>query len=361
MQTQPLTRVLLLANDFESAHGLREAALRVGLPVDINQVATREEFLGNIRKSRPTLAVANLGGVQTLPLLGALEGAREADPPVPVVVIGNEAVDSPEALAAIRRGAADYLLASDLQRLPIIVERLARERATAGEVRAAVEPQRTSQVLRENQKLITIGRLAGSIAHEINNPLESITNLLYLLEAIPGMPEAANKYLTLAQRELDRVVQITKQTLNFYRETPVAVRLQPSELIEEVLVLYGRRIEEKQLQIIREYDSQETVSVFPGEMRQVFSNLITNAIEASSQGGKLRLRVRNARQWSDSGILGLRVSVGDSGSGIPASVRGRLGEPFFTTKGQRGTGLGLWVTQTILERYGGHLQLCSST
>jgi signal transduction histidine kinase len=215
-----------------------------------------------------------------------------------------------------------------------------------------------TDVLRENQKLITLGRLAASIAHEINNPLESITNLLYLMEQ-----EASGKtaeYLKLAQRELSRVVQISKQTLTFSRETSVAVRVQLSELIEEVLGLHARRIGDKNLRVVRQYESYEQITVFPGEMRQVMSNLISNAIEATPARGRIVIRIRAARRWSGHGARGLRLSIGDNGSGIPEEVRNRLGEPFFTTKGQSGTGLGLWVTQSILSRYGGSLRLRSS-
>lgn len=216
-----------------------------------------------------------------------------------------------------------------------------------------------TEVLRENQKLITLGRLAASIAHEINNPLESITNLLYLIEQ-----EATGKnaeYLKLAQRELSRVVQISKQTLTFSRETAMPVRVQLPELIEEVLGLHARRIREKDLRLVRQYESYENITVFPGEMRQVISNLVSNAIEASSSRGRIVIRIRPARRWSRHGARGLRLSIGDNGSGIPKEVRDRLGEPFFTTKGQSGTGLGLWVTQSILGRYGGDLRLRSST
>jgi two-component system NtrC family sensor kinase len=215
--------------------------------------------------------------------------------------------------------------------------------------------------LRENQKLVTIGRLTASIAHEINNPLESVTNLLYLLDMVPNLPDAAHQYLDLAQKELGRVVQIARQTLNFYRETAAPVRTHLSVLLDEVLVLYSRRIAEKKLEVVRQFIYDEPVMVYPGEMRQVFSNLVTNAIEASSPGGKLRLRTHRTRQWSDHEVIGIRVSVADTGTGIDRGLRHRLGEPFFTTKGQRGTGLGLWVTQSIIRRYGGNLQLHSST
>ena len=218
-----------------------------------------------------------------------------------------------------------------------------------------------TSVLRENQKLIAIGRLTASIAHEINNPLESISNLLFLLDREDGLSSNAQSYLALAQQELGRVVQISKQTLNFYRETSSPVFVHADQLLEEVLVLYRRRIEEKQLHIRREYDSQQVVKVFPGEMRQVLSNLIVNAIEASPDGGTLWLRLRSAPQWPDGGIRGLRITIADNGSGIDPAIRRNLGVPFVTTKGHQGTGLGLWVSMSIIRRHGGKLQAHSCT
>jgi two-component system, NtrC family, sensor kinase len=235
--------------------------------------------------------------------------------------------------------------------------RMDRQRGSAHE-REPLETDQVAKILRDNQKLITLGRLTASIAHEINNPLESITNLLYLMEQ--SKPEKTAEYLKLAQHELERVVQISKQTLTFSRETHRPVRMQLAELIEEVLALHSRRIGEKSLRVVRQYESYEPVTVYPGEMRQVFSNLLSNAIEATAQRGRLVIRIRDARRWSGQGGRGLRLSIGDDGSGIPDVVRAHLGEPFFTTKGQGGTGLGLWVTKSILSRYGGNLQLRSS-
>jgi two-component system, NtrC family, sensor kinase len=230
-----------------------------------------------------------------------------------------------------------------------------RKRASA---KGPMEVGQVAEVLRQNQKLITLGRLAASIAHEINNPLESITNLLYLIEQ--GDPQQSREYLKLAQRELSRVVQISKQTLSFSRETRSPVSVQLSELIEEVLGLHSRRIGEKNLRVVRQYETYEPITVLPGEMRQVLSNLISNAIEATSPRGRIVIRIRSARRWNGGDGRGLRLSIGDNGTGIPDEVRSRLGEPFFSTKGQSGTGLGLWVTQAIVNRYGGSLQIRSS-
>jgi signal transduction histidine kinase len=216
-------------------------------------------------------------------------------------------------------------------------------------------------LLIENQRLITTGRLAASIAHEINNPLEAVTNLLYLLRSESGLTPEGRGFLVMAQAELTRVAQISKQVLNFNRETPHPVRVEPCGLLEDVLGLYTRRAEEKRITIRREYLSDSVITAFPGEIRQVFSNLITNAIEATAPGGRIRVRVRPARLWSDSGQRGLRITIADTGSGIPLHVRRRLGEPFFTTKGQHGTGIGLWLSQSIVLRYAGNLQVWSST
>jgi signal transduction histidine kinase len=216
---------------------------------------------------------------------------------------------------------------------------------------------RALESLRASQKLIHLGRMAASIAHEVNNPLESITNLLYLIRSEPGLSPAVLGYLELAEREMERVVAISKQTLHFARETSEPLEVSVPGLLEEVLILYRRRINEKQLRIVQRYTPTEPIEVFPGEMRQVLANLIVNAIEACAPRGAVTLRVRPA--FAAHGAPAVRITIADNGTGIPPEVRSRLGEPFFTTKGQDGTGLGLWVTRSILERYGGQLDMRS--
>jgi signal transduction histidine kinase len=221
-----------------------------------------------------------------------------------------------------------------------------------------IDGKRALETLRASQKLIHLGRMAASIAHEINNPLESITNLLYLLRSEPGISQSALAYLDMAEREMERVVTITRQTLNFARETAEPVALSVPGLLEEVLVLNRRRIDEKQIRVIQRYAPTEHLRIFPGEIRQVLANLIVNAIEASSLRGSLTLRVRPS--FAARHIPGIRISIADNGTGIPPEVRRHLGEPFFTTKGQGGTGLGLWVSRSIVERYGGQLRFRST-
>ncbi len=340
---------------------IRDAAQRTGLSLRPVLAAGTRELAEALRGGAAEMIVAGSEGLPEMDRHELLERARTAQPPVPVILVGETASEE-ETLRILREGATDYLPVSELDRLPSAMERAIRMRHSMEEQeRTRGELERASGMLRDNHKLIGVGRLAATIAHEINNPLESVTNLLYLLGEESGLTERAQGYLSMAQRELERVAQISRQTLKFARETPGPQRARIDELMEEVLALYSRRIAEKNLRIVRRYECRDEALVFPGEMRQVLSNLVTNAIEASAMNGHLCLRVRRSRSWSDAGVRGVRVSVADDGAGIPPEVQKRLGEPFFTTKGQRGTGLGLWVTRSIIERYGGEIQLRSST
>jgi signal transduction histidine kinase len=360
MSAETIPGVLMLRCAALSTHAVRAAARRSGLAVTVELAENRREFLEELRRGATDLIIAGAEALPDLDLRELFERARSVRPSIPVLLTGGHLAES-EAIRILHAGATEILQSGQLERLSSAMSRALKDRQSAGlQAHAEQELDRTAIVLRENQKLITIGRLTASIAHEINNPLESVTNLLYLLGQERSLSATAQEYLALAQHELARVAQISRQTLNFSRETTSPVRVHIDGLLDEVLSLYSRRVTEKNLRVERQYDCPEEAVVYPGEMRQVLSNLVTNAIEASSPGGRLHLRVRCTRRWSDPGIRGVRVSVGDNGSGIPPDVQRRLGEPFFTTKGQRGTGLGLWVTRSIVERYGGEIQLRSS-
>jgi two-component system, NtrC family, sensor kinase len=351
--------VLLLEGVAVSEERLREAAGRAHPGCVLEFARDRREFLAELRRGAAVI-VAGPDPLPGVSLGEVLERARHAEPPIPVVLVGGHDSES-ESLRMLGEGAAGYLRDVDLEHLPSVLSRALKIRETvAAQVHAQSELDRAASVLRENQKLITLGRLAASIAHEINNPLEAVTNLLYLLGQEQGMPESARGYLALAQRELNRVAQISRQTLNFSRESasPVSVRI--DAVLDDVLSLYSRRIAEKDLRVERQYDCLDQPMVYPGEMRQVFSNLIVNAVDASSSRGRLHIRIRRAHSWTDPGVRGIRVTVGDTGSGIDPEIQRRLGEPFFTTKGHGGTGLGLWVTRSIVLRYGGEIHLRSS-
>ncbi|HEX4037401.1 MAG TPA: ATP-binding protein [Acidobacteriaceae bacterium] len=360
MNDRSIPRVLLLLRSELSHHTLPVAARRAGLAVKFDRARNRREFLESLSGGIIDAVIAGPEGLPDIELEEIFDRARSAQPPVPVLVAGDR-IDDSNAAGHLRAGAAEVLPFRQLDQFPAALERALKVgQSSRMEAQAQQELDRAAVMLRENQKLITIGRLAASISHEINNPLESITNLLFLLGEQADLSAGSRSYLGLAQRELERAAQICRQTLNFSRETTGPVRVHIDSLLEEVLSLYGRRIMEKNLRVERQYDCPDEAIVYPGEMRQVLSNLVTNAIEASAPSGRLRLRVRCTRAWSDPGVRGVRISVGDNGSGIPPEVQRRLGEPFFTTKGQSGTGLGLWVTRSIIQRCGGEIQLRSS-
>ena len=220
------------------------------------------------------------------------------------------------------------------------------------------ERQHAEAALRNSEKLAATGRLAATIAHEINNPLAAVTNLMYLIENQPGLDAQCREFARMATEELQRMAHITRQMLGFYRETASPALCSMPELFDSVLELYAKRIEECGARIETCYDNPPRATVFPGEIRQVFSNLLLNALDVVPAGGRIRVRIRAARRRS---TAGLRISVADNGSGIPADLRERLFEPFFTTKEQKGTGLGLWVCQGIVRKHGGEIAVRSST
>ncbi|HVT95885.1 MAG TPA: HAMP domain-containing sensor histidine kinase [Acidobacteriaceae bacterium] len=360
MTGSSIPAVLMLRCAAVSHHSVRAAARHAGLRLTLEFVENRREFLEELHRGSTDLIIAGTEGLTDLDVREVIDRARSADIPIPVLLAGGRTGEA-GAVRMLRDGATEIVQSGELERLPSAIARALKVRQSAiVQSHAQHELDRSAVMPRENQKLITIGRLAASIAHEINNPLESVMNLLFLLGEEKSLSPTVTSYLALAQRELDRVAQISRQTLKFSRETSGPVPVHIEELLEEVLSLYGRRMMEKNLRVERQYDCGEEAIVYPGEMRQVLSNLVTNAIEASSLRGRLRLRVRSTRSWSDPQVRGIRVSVADTGSGIPPEVQRRLGEPFFTTKGQRGTGLGLWVTRSIIQRYGGEMQLRSS-
>ena len=213
--------------------------------------------------------------------------------------------------------------------------------------------------LRNAAKLALVGRLASSIAHEINNPLESVTNLLYLL-GLANLPSTEHGYVLAAQQELARVSEITAQTLAFNRQRNAHELSVVVDILDSVLALYQGRLVTSNIAVSRRYRTREPIVSYPGELRQVFSNLIGNAFDAMRQGGRIVVRVRCACH-PRTGSPGQRITVADSGTGMPPQVQSRLFEAFHSTKGNNGTGLGLWISKGIIEKHGGSLRFSSST
>jgi PAS domain S-box-containing protein len=211
------------------------------------------------------------------------------------------------------------------------------------------------EALRKSEKLAAVGQLASSIAHEINNPLESITNLLYLIRQSESM-EDTQHYAALAQGELARVTEITLQTLRFNRQHSKPIEVDMAELLRTVMALYTGRTLVRNIEIDLKLMATPKVRVLEGEIRQVINNLVRNALDAMSRGGRLTIRLHPQRD-SLTGTRGVRLTIADIGEGIRPEMQEHLFEAFQTTKELTGTGLGLWVSKGIVEKHGGRIRV----
>ena len=224
--------------------------------------------------------------------------------------------------------------------------------------------RRTQEALLANEKLAVAGRLAATIAHEIHNPLDSVANLLYLLRN-GASAEEAKQFISIAEQELARVTQISRAMLGLYRESKTPVQVDLREMLKEILLLMERRIVSLGVTLHAAMPEALTVEGFPAELRQVFTNLVSNAAEAAGRGGEIWISIAPEPAGVGYGSLrsstGVVVQVRDNGPGIPEEVQNRLFEPFFTTKGEHGTGLGLWVSRGIVNKHGGSISLVSRT
>jgi PAS domain S-box-containing protein len=220
--------------------------------------------------------------------------------------------------------------------------------------RDATDDRKSQEIVRKAEKLAAAARLAATMAHEINNPLEAIGNLIYIAKGTPGMPKVAVQHLTAAEQELERVSHITRQTLGFFRETNGKKPVDLPALVESVLRIYSSRLNSKHIRVEREFGECPPIAGMDGELTQVVSNLISNAADAVSDGGTIRVRLGCVEDSGDKMVV---VMVEDDGPGIASEHRERIFEPFFTTKKDVGTGLGLWVTKEIVERHGGKIQV----
>jgi PAS domain S-box-containing protein len=223
-----------------------------------------------------------------------------------------------------------------------------------------IDAQRKAETgLRQAEKLAVVGRLAASIAHEINNPLEAVMNLLFLAR-LTAVNQETIKYLKSAEEELSRVSQIASQALRFHKQQSSAIPTDMVELLDSVLTLYRGKLVRNRIQVNLEPADCPPLVCYSGEIRQLLANLVGNATDAMQNGGRLRLRVRKVTDWRHQ-EPGLRVTISDTGHGMPPDVRRRIYEPFFTTKGETGTGLGLWVSAGIVEKHGGSMHVHSRT
>jgi PAS domain S-box-containing protein len=218
--------------------------------------------------------------------------------------------------------------------------------------------KQAEKTLRTAEKLAAVGRLACSIAHDINNPLAAAINLLFLLEN-ENLSEEGKHYLATAQRELSRVAHITSQALGFYRSRGEPTWLSIATILDDALTVHHDRCSMLGIEVSRDYDSAPQILCHPEELCQVMVNLVGNALDAMPSGGRLQIRIRRTTDW----IMGrgvLCIAVADTGGGMSAETRHRLFEPFYTTKEGAGSGLGLWVCADILGKYDGRISVRSN-
>ncbi|MGH9616648.1 MAG: sensor histidine kinase [Acidobacteriaceae bacterium] len=220
------------------------------------------------------------------------------------------------------------------------------------------ERKLSEEVLRRTEKLAATGQLAASIAHEINNPLEAVMNLLYLLHEQP-LDQESRRYADMAAQEISRVSQITQQTLRFYRQSSNPSFIKPADLLDSVLTLQQGRLNAAKIHPLWHHRGTVELFAFSGEIRQLFANLIGNALDAMPNGGRLVLSVRSSQAWNQRDVPGVRITVADTGCGMPEHVRRRIFEAFFTTKEITGTGLGLWISSEIVEKHHGTIRVRS--
>jgi PAS domain S-box-containing protein len=223
--------------------------------------------------------------------------------------------------------------------------------------RDITENKKMERALRTSEKLAAAGRLAATVAHEINNPLESVTNFVYLARTSPDTPANVRRYLDFADQELSRVAHIARQTLGFYRDSARPSRFLLSRMIDDVITIYQRKLANKNIALDRRLDSNLHIFAVEGELKQVLSNLIANAIDASNIDGRIAISTRSITR--PDGRPAVRLLVADQGEGISAEHRQKLFSPFFTTKQEVGTGLGLWITKELVEKAGGYIRLRS--
>jgi PAS domain S-box-containing protein len=224
-----------------------------------------------------------------------------------------------------------------------------------------VQDQRAMEhALRNAEKFAIAGKLAGTIAHDINNPLEAVTNLVYLVATMSKESEVCG-YAQQAQKELARISDLTRQTLNFYRYSTKPEPTDIRDVLDAVLNLLSHRIEDKRIVVEKKFGKTAPITCYSSEIRQVIANIVTNAIDAMSSGGRLLLRASLRTDWKKEGKTGIRLLIADTGGGMSKEIRQRIFDPFFSTKQEKGNGLGLWISCEMVRKNNGRIAVRSCT
>jgi signal transduction histidine kinase len=284
----------------------------------------------------------------------ALKILKQRGVDLPFIILSG-AIGEETAVAAMRAGAHDYLMKDNLTRLVPAIEREVNEAANRR------DRKRAEQALRTADKLATLGRMAAEIAHEVNNPLEAVVNLLYLIETDRTLSPRGREYVEMAQKQLDRVSHIVKVALTFSRSSTAPRWVPLPKLIKDVVDLTGNKIRNRGVIIESRIDYRGEIHIIESEAQQVLSNLIFNAVDAlGDNSGKISIHAFPSVDRRDGQCAGVRIVVADTGCGIAAQNREQIFEPFFTTKGTNGTGLGLWITKGLVEKHGGNIRMRTS-
>jgi signal transduction histidine kinase len=359
------SRTIVLAPTGKDKHLIANLLERLSMPCHISNSVS--ELCTEIHHGAGAAIISEeaLTGTAISQLLAVLKQQPPwSDFPLILLTAGGRVTIERERLRELRRPLGNvFLLECPIRPETLLgtLEIALRGRQRQYQIRDQLSQYACAQdALRRSEKLAVTGRLAASIAHEINNPLEAVTNLLYLIRCSES-PEDLRKYLDTAEQELARVTEITKQTLRFYREPSKPIETDLAAVLHSVLVLYQSRINAAKITVITELATSEAnVLSSPGELRQVAANLIGNAIDAMRFGGRLRIRISVERDPRQENGNRIRLTIGDTGTGIPSHLLPKIFEPFITTKGETGTGLGLWVTEEIVKRNGWNIMVRSN-
>lgn len=343
-------RLLNIEDSEDDALLLRRHLLQAGYQLLLERVETEQAMTAALDCGSWDLVISDYV-MPHFSALAALALIKKRGLDIPFIVLSG-AIGEETAVAAMRAGAHDYLMKDNLTRLVPAIQRELQEMENRHERR------RTEEALRTAERLASVGRMAATIAHEINNPLEAVTNILYILGR-RNLDPASRQYLNMAEQELARVNHIVRQSLAFSRGGSVPEPVCVAALLDETLHLYAPKIQANKITIQKDIEFDGLINAAGGELRQVFSNLIINAMDAVGKGGKLRVHVYRCRDWRQ-GNEGVRVVVGDNGVGIRPEHCKQVFEPFFSTKSVKGTGLGLWVSRDIVHKHGGTISVRSS-
>ena len=346
-QTEPV-RVLLIDDNPDDRALLIRVLQREIAGVIVHEVYDAATFEQALEQGSFDIVITDfrLGWIDGVSVLKRIK-SKFVDKPV---IMFTATANQEDAVEAMRAGLDDYLIKSPkhFTRVPVAVQTVLQ----LSKLRAA---------LRDTERLAMVGRMMATIAHEINNPLESLNGLMYMIAQDDTLSESARALIAASQMELGRIAEVVKRTLGLTRETALPVRFSLQALIEDLLKVYARRFEANAIQVTTHFQGDSDIEGFPGEMRQVISNLIVNAIDALQQRGKISIDLFQSRNWANTEERGIALVIADNGPGIPVEYRRRVFEPFFTTKGERGTGLGLWITDALVRKHGGSVRFRSST